>query len=90
MVNKSKSSRSPLWQWISVRIITLTIGTAIVVAFCMWLRYAILNVVVMHNMPVKDRIELQQLIKNPAQNIQQFHQMIDHYYGIDYSYPDIG
>ena len=80
---------SPLWRWVSVRIITLTIGTAIAVAFCMWLRFAIWNAIVTHNMPVQDRIELEHLVNDPHRDKHRFRQLIDQYYGVEYGYPEI-
>ena len=81
--------RSPLWRWVSVRIITLTIGTAIAVAFCMWLRFAIWNAIVTRDMPAQDRIELEHLVKDPHRDKHRFRQLIDRYYGVEYGYPEI-
>ena len=39
-----------LWRWICVRILTLAIGSVVVIALCMWLRFVIENLWVLHHM----------------------------------------
>jgi len=89
MTTKGHPPRSPLWRWISLRIITLTIGVAIAVAFCMWLRFAIWNAIVTSHMPTQDRVELRRLLNDPHRDEHRLRQMIDQYYGIEYGYPEI-
>jgi hypothetical protein len=38
-----KNQHSSLWRWICARILALAIGSVIVIATCMWLRYAVQN-----------------------------------------------
>ncbi len=39
----TKTRYSSLWRWICARILALAIGSVIVIATCMWLRYAVQN-----------------------------------------------
>jgi hypothetical protein len=47
MINRHSS----LWRWICARILALAIGSVIVIATCMWLRYAVQNYWIMGRMP---------------------------------------
>src|ERR1700737_836724 len=89
MTGKANPSRSPLWRWVSIRVVPLAIGTAIVVGFCMWLRFAIWNDMVMRRMPESARIELKHLLVDPHRDNHRLLQMIDQYYGVEYVYPEI-
>ena len=89
MTHQRLTERSPLWLWISVRVVALAVGTAIVVGFCMWLRIAIWNAVVMRRMPEPDRIELQQLVADPRHDPHRLVQLVDQYYGLEFVYPQI-
>ena len=82
--------RFPLSRWISVRILALAIGTAVVVATCMWLRFAIWNATVMRRMPEAERTELKFLVAHPNLDNYRLLQLINRYYGADYVYPEIG
>jgi two-component system sensor histidine kinase AdeS len=84
------SLRFPLSRWISVRILALAIGTAVVVATCMWLRFAIWNATVMRRMPEADRAELKYLVAHPNRDSYRLVQLINQYYGVTYVYPEIG
>lgn len=44
-----KNQHSSLWRWICARILALAIGSVIVIATCMWLRYAVQNYWIMWN-----------------------------------------
>jgi hypothetical protein len=46
-----KNQHSSLWRWICARILALAIGSVIVIATCMWLRYAVQNYWIMGRMP---------------------------------------
>jgi hypothetical protein len=46
-----KNHHSSLWRWICARILALAIGSVIVIATCMWLRYAVQNYWIMGRMP---------------------------------------
>ncbi len=79
----------PLWRWVSTRVVVLVIGTAITVGFCMWLRFAVWNAIVVRRMPDPVRIEFQHLLADPHHDQHRLLQIIDQYYGLDYVYPEI-
>ena len=54
-----------LWRWLCGRIIALALGTVIVIAVCMWLRFAVQNYWIMHRMPPALREEFLRLADNP-------------------------
>ncbi|ATA25125.1 two-component sensor histidine kinase [Brenneria goodwinii] len=78
-----------LWRWICVRILALAIGTVIVIALCMWLRFAIQNIWVLHHMPPALREEFEVLRQHPETNLARFHQIVDTWWGVSYSEPSI-
>ncbi|PKE28908.1 two-component sensor histidine kinase [Rahnella sp. AA] len=85
----SRLKYQSLWRWICVRILTLAIGTVVVIAFCMWLRFAIENLWVLHHMPAAMRQEFALLRDNPELNVTRFHQIVDAGWGARYSEPSI-
>ena len=78
-----------LWRWICARILALAIGTVIIIALCMWLRYAIQNYWALHDMPASVRAEFLALRDNPQVNPERFHYIVDTWWGISYSTPSI-
>ncbi|CAH0261460.1 ATP-binding protein [Erwinia aphidicola] len=78
-----------LWRWICIRILALAIGSVIVIAFCMWLRFAIENLWVLHHMSPALRAEFYVLRDNPELNLARFHQIVDAGWGARYSDPSI-
>ncbi|MEC5344269.1 ATP-binding protein [Brenneria populi] len=78
-----------LWRWICVRILALAIGTVIVIALCMWLRFAVQNIWVLNHMPPALREEFLTLRQHPEINLTRFHQIVDTWWGVDYSDPSI-
>ena len=78
-----------LWRWICIRILALAIGSVIVIAFCMWLRFAIENLWVLHHMSPALREEFYVLRDNPDLNLARFHQIVDEGWGASYSDPSI-
>jgi two-component system sensor histidine kinase AdeS len=62
----------------------------VTVGFCMWLRFAVWNAIVMRRMPEPVRIEFQHLLADPRHDQHRLLQIIDQYYGLDYVYPEIG
>ena len=85
----TSSVNSTLWRWICKKLISLTIGSMIVVAFCMWLRFFVENQWVLNRIPEDIRAELVELQKRPLENPERFHQLIDQWYGIDYWDPNL-
>lgn len=85
----NKNNHQSLWRWICVRILLLAIGSVIVIAICMWVRFALVNLWILHHMPIAVRNELTLLLDNPATNPARFHQIVDQWWGIEYSVPSI-
>jgi two-component system, OmpR family, sensor histidine kinase AdeS len=81
--------RNSLRNWIYRRLFSLVLGCIAVIAFCMWLRYFVTNIWVSYEMPEAVRTELSLLRKNPENDPGRFHEIIDRWYGIDYSDPSI-
>ncbi|MBK4769007.1 MAG: HAMP domain-containing protein [Pantoea sp. Morm] len=81
--------RNSLRNWIYRRLFSLVLGCIVVIAFCMWLRYFITNLLVSYEMPAAVRTELSHLRKNPENDPGRYHEIIDRWYGIDYSDPSI-
>ncbi|MDW6093885.1 HAMP domain-containing sensor histidine kinase [Vibrio rhizosphaerae] len=70
-----------LWGWISSRIISLTIGTVVLIAVCMWLRFALWNLWVFYDMPAPVRAEFSLLQQNPESNWERYVTLVEQYYG---------
>ena len=75
-------AQQSLWRWICVRILALAIGTVIIIAVCMWLRYAVQNVWILHAMPAPVRAEFLLLKENPEINPTRFHEIVDTWWGL--------
>ncbi|MFU2317063.1 sensor histidine kinase [Rahnella sp. PCH160] len=85
----SGSHYQSLWRWICVRILTLAIGSVILIALCMWLRFVIENLWVLHHMSPAMRAEFEVLRSNPELNLARFHEIVDQGWGARYSDPSI-
>lgn len=85
----TKTRYSSLWRWICARILALAIGSVIVIATCMWLRYAVQNYWIMSRMPASVRQEFLALSQNPQADPARFHQIVDTWWGLSYSTPSI-
>lgn len=88
MMRQTESHHS-LWRWICLRILSLAIGTVVVIAVCMWLRFAIWNIWVVEHMPESVRTEFGILRDNPTLNLARYHELIDTYFGLSFSDPSI-
>lgn len=84
-----KPQHQSLWRWICLRVLTLAIGSVVLIALCMWLRFVIQNLWILHHMPVSMREEFALLREQPALNLARFHQIVDERWGIRYSDPSI-
>lgn len=84
-----KSVHQSLWRWICGRILALAIGSVIIIALCMWLRYAVQNFWALHHMPAPVRDEFLVLKENPQLNPSRFHDIVDTWWGLSYSTPSI-
>lgn len=89
-INESEpNKRNSLRNWIYRRLFSLVLGCIVIIAFCMWLRYFVTNIWVSYEMPAAVRTELSLLQENPENNPGRYHEIIDRWYGIDYSDPSI-
>ncbi|QJT81246.1 cell wall metabolism sensor histidine kinase WalK [Kosakonia sp. MUSA4] len=84
-----KSVHQSLWRWICGRILALAIGSVIIIALCMWLRYAVQNFWALRHMPAPVRAEFLALKENPQLNPSRFHDIVDTWWGLSYSTPSI-
>ncbi|HED1713905.1 TPA: sensor histidine kinase [Klebsiella variicola] len=78
-----------LWRWICVRILALAIGSVVVIAVCMWLRFAVQSLWNLHRMPPALREEFTLLRTHPELNPARFHEIVDTWWGVRYSDPSI-
>lgn len=78
-----------LWRWICVRILVLAIGSVVVIAVCMWLRFAVQSLWNLHRMPPALREEFTLLRAHPEINPARFHEIVDTWWGLRYSDPSI-
>ncbi|MFH5069596.1 sensor histidine kinase [Enterobacter cloacae complex sp. 2024EL-00215] len=85
-----KRENSSLWNWICRKVISLVVGSIVLISFCMWLRFYIDNKWHEYMMPVEVRAEFAELIKNPELNINRYHAIIDQWYGVEYWKPELG
>ncbi|MCC3742564.1 two-component sensor histidine kinase [Rouxiella badensis] len=78
-----------LWRWICVRILALAIGSVVVIAVCMWLRFVVQSLWNLHRMPPAVRDEFTLLRAHPEINPARFHEIVDTWWGVRYSDPSI-
>lgn len=79
-----------LWRWICVRILTLAVIAVIAVAGCMFLRFALQNLWIIHHMPAGMREEFLTLRDHPELDRARFHEIVDERWGFKYSDPSVG
>jgi len=84
-----KQRQSSLWRWLCVRILSLAIGSVVIIATCMWLRFALWSTWIAHTMPDPVKKEFALLRDNPAINPVRYHDIIDTWYGLKFSDPSI-
>ncbi|HGW6120717.1 TPA: sensor histidine kinase [Serratia marcescens] len=86
----AKNKRVSLWKWICVRVISQSIGAVVIIAFCMWLRFAIYNYwILYHEMPEDVRKEFLHLLANPNEDLYRFYSLFHYWYGFDFADPSI-
>lgn len=78
-----------LWRWLCLRILTLAIGTVVLIALCMWLRFTVQYLWITHHMPPALLQEFHTLRQHPELNPGRYHEIIDTWWGIRYSDPSI-
>lgn len=78
-----------LLRWILLRVLSLAIGCVIIIAFCMWLGYHLMNIWVLNSMPESTREEMLRLFADPQIDILRYHQLMDAWYGVNFSNPTV-
>lgn len=76
------SGHTPLWQWVGLRMSALAIITIIVIAFAMWLRFAISDAMVLSKLPPDALKEMHQLRADPHSNASRLWQLFEQYYDV--------
>lgn len=82
-----KKKRVTLWRWICTRLLSLAIGSIVVVISILWLRYYLPSAWRAEKIPEREREELNRLIENPHADISRYHEIIDKWYGVEFSDP---
>lgn len=82
-------THTSLWRWICIRVLFLAIGSVVLIAICMWLRFAVQAYWVYYRMPPALLEEFTQLRHHPASDPARFHQIIDQWWGINFSDPSL-
>ena len=88
--NKVNKEQNTLWNWICKRLISLAVGSILLIAFFMWLRFYVETKWHEFHMPEAVRSEFSLLTKHPETNINRYHEIIDTWYGLSYSDPSMG
>lgn len=85
---KSRASKKPtLWHWICTRLLSLAIGSTVAIIATLWLRYYLPTAWLADKIPPAEKAELAALIENPHANVSRYHELIDKWYGVEYSDP---
>ncbi|AJC65329.1 sensor histidine kinase [Dickeya zeae] len=78
-----------LWRWLCLRILSLAIGAVVLIATCMWLRFFVWNLWVMHKMPDAVRHEFILLRENPTLDLARYYELLSTWFGPDVFDPSI-
>ncbi|UJR62902.1 sensor histidine kinase [Dickeya zeae] len=70
-----------LWRWLCLRILSLAIGTVVLIATCMWLRFIIWSLWVVHSMPEGVRNEFEVLRANPELDRTRYYHILETWFG---------
>lgn len=78
-----------LWRWLCLRILTLAIGTVVLIALCMWLRFTVQYLWITHHMPPEVLQAFEALREHPERDPARYHAIVDRWWGIRYTDPSI-
>lgn len=84
-----KRNNNSLLFWVSGRIVIVAVITLLTIIFAMWGIFAAQYFYVIHKMPDAVYERFLELRDNPTQDIISFHELIDDYWGLDYSTPSL-
>lgn len=86
-----RKSRQPrrltLWRWICTRLLSLAIGSLVGIITVLYLRYFLPVWWLARHIPPAEEAELAALIEDPYADIHRYHELIDKWYGIEFSDP---
>lgn len=82
-------SHQSLWRWIFIRIFLFSLFSVFVFVASIWLRYAIQAAWLKQQMPVAVRQEYELIKAHPPADPTRFHQIIDQWWGLSYTDPNI-
>ncbi|QNH16894.1 two-component sensor histidine kinase [Xanthomonas sp. SS] len=77
-----RHAHAPLWQWVGLRMSALAVVTVLVIAFGMWLRFAIWDIATLYKLPPAARQEMLALREDPHSNAQRLWQLFERYYDV--------
>lgn len=83
------SADQSLWRWICIRISIFSICSVFVFVASIWVRYALQAVWLKHQMPAAVREEYALIKAHPPADPTRFHQIIDQWWGLSYTDPNI-
>ncbi len=78
-----------LWRWICIRISIFSICSVFVFVASIWLRYALQAIWLKQQMPAAVREEYALIKAHPPADPTRFHQIIDQWWGLSYTDPNI-
>ncbi|MBH2774397.1 two-component sensor histidine kinase [Serratia marcescens] len=84
----NQNNRSLLF-WVSVRIVIVAIVTLFTIILAMWGIFAAQYFYVINEMPASVYERFLVLRENPSLDIEAFHEIVDTYWGLDYSTPSL-
>ncbi len=83
------SSDQSLWRWICIRISIFSICSVFVFVASIWVRYALQALWLKQQMPAAVRQEYELIKTHPPADPTRFHQIIDQWWGLSYTDPNI-
>lgn len=84
---KRQPQQLTLWRWICTRLLSLAIGSTVTIIAVLWLRYYLPTAWLADKMPASEKAELAILRENPYVDINRYHEIIDKWYGLEFSDP---
>lgn len=83
------TAHQSLWRWIFIRISLFSICSVFVFVATIWLRYALQAEWLKQSMPIAVRQEYEQIKAHPPADPTRYHQIIDQWWGLSYTDPNI-
>lgn len=83
------ASHQSLWRWICIRLSIFSVCSVFVFVASIWLRYALHAIWLKQQMPAAVRQEYELIKAHPGADPTRFHQIVDQWWGLSYSDPNI-